>query len=303
VDLVLVVDNASTDSTAALLAELQARDHRVMVERQNRNRGGAWGFARGLRRADQLLAGHGWVLLFDDDSWPEPDCIATFHARIPCYRREGVTAVGAAVFNSRGQPVEANRPVLNLFRRPYEVLRLTLPSSRCFRDLYHVPGHLLAAGDQQLAVDSISFVGLFLHLDSLPAGKARYPLGALFLYSDDTIYPLHLVSNGRRMILDTALVFRHDTQAGGAATPWLFPLWKHYYVVRNSFLMNRALSGVWYVPLCVATVLLHALKGLRLWLRTGDGTLLAMVGLGLIDGVRNRYTRPHAELVRRCEAG
>lgn len=301
VDLVLVVDNASTDATPAVLAELQARDHRVVVERQTRNRGGAWGFARGLRRADLLLAGRGWVLLFDDDSWPAPDCIATFHARVSRYQLEGVTAVGAAVFNSRGQPVEANRPVLNLFCRPAEVLRLTLPSSRCFRDLYHVPRHLLASGDQHLAVDSISFVGLFLNLDALPTGKARYPRGALFIYSDDTIYTLQLVRNGRRMILDTALVFRHDTQAGGAAKPWLLPLWKHYYVVRNSFLMNRSLSGLWYVPLCVATVLLHALKGLRMLLRKADGTLLAMVGLGLIDGIRNRYRRPHAELVRRCE--
>jgi GT2 family glycosyltransferase len=303
VDLVLVVDNAPTDGTPAVLAEVQATDHRVRVERQRRNRGGAWGFARGLRRADQLLAGRGWVLLFDDDAWPEPDCIATFHDRVSRYRREGVTAVGAAVFNSRGQPVEANRPVLNLFSRPVEVLGLTLPSCCCLRDLYHVPGHLLAHGDRHLAVDSISFVGLFLNLDSLPAGRVRYPRGALFIYSDDTIYTLQLVRNGRRMILDTALVFRHDTQAGGASTPWLLPLWKHYYVVRNSFLMNRALSRLWYVPLCIATVLLYTLKALRMRLRRGDGTLLAMVGLGLIDGVRNRYTRPHAELVRRCEAG
>jgi hypothetical protein len=78
-------------------------------------------------------------------------------------------------------------------------------------------------------------------------------------------------------------------------------LWKHYYVVRNSFLMNRSLSGLWYIPLCLATVLLHALKGLLLRLRQGDGTLLTMVGLAVMDGVRNRYTRPHEELVKRCE--
>jgi GT2 family glycosyltransferase len=301
VDLLIVIDNASTDATPVILAELQARDNRVMVERQKRNRGGAWGFARGLRRADQLLGGCGWVLLFDDDSWPEADCIANFHARVSSYQRQHVTAVGSAVFSYNGHLVEANRPVLNLFRRPAEVLMKTLPSSHCFRDLYHVPAKILSFRDQQFVVDSISFVGLFLNLETLPTGKGRYPRGGLFIYSDDTTYTLQLGRTGRKTILDTALVFRHDTKAEEAATPWMLPLWKHYYVVRNSFLMNRALSGFWYGPLCVATIVIHILKGLQLQLWQGDGTLLIMVELGVMDGLRNRYTRPHEELVRRCE--
>lgn len=301
IDLLLVIDNASTDSTPRMLAQLQLMDHRVIVDRQSRNRGGAWGFARGLRRADQLLGGRGWVLLFDDDSWPEVDCIANFHARVSSYRLDNVIAVGAAVFSCDGRAVEANRPVLNLFRRPVEVLRCTLPGSHSFRDLYHVPVSILSSGVQRLSVDSISFVGLFLNLDHLPCGKARYPRGGLFIYSDDTTYTLQLSRSGRRTILDAALVFRHATQAGGASTPWLQPLWKHYYVVRNSFLMNRALSGLWYLPLCLATVIIHTFKGLRMQLRNGDSTLLAMVGLGVMDGIRNRYNRPHADLVKRCK--
>jgi rhamnopyranosyl-N-acetylglucosaminyl-diphospho-decaprenol beta-1,3/1,4-galactofuranosyltransferase len=300
VDHVLVIDNASSDNTQEVLAAFQARDPRLVVERQRRNRGGAWGFARGMRMADQWLGGRGWLLLFDDDSWPEADCIARFRARLPDYRRAGLAAVGSAVFAADGRAVEANRPVLNLFRRPAQVLALTSRHSRSFRDLYHVPHGLLARGGQRLAVDSISFVGLFLDLEALPQGRGRYPRGGLFIYSDDTTYTLDLGRRGRRAILDTDLVFRHDTQAGGAATPWLFPAWKHYYVVRNSFLMNRSLSGLWYVPLCLATVLTHAIKGLRLRYRNGDGTVLAMVALGVRDGLRNHYSRPHKDLEARC---
>jgi rhamnopyranosyl-N-acetylglucosaminyl-diphospho-decaprenol beta-1,3/1,4-galactofuranosyltransferase len=302
VDLVVVIDNASSDATQQVLAEFQARDRRLVVERQRHNRGGSWGFARGMRLADQLLRREGWLVLYDDDSWPEPDCIARFHARVPAYRREGVVAVGAAVFASDGRPVEANRPVLNLFRNPARVLALTALRSHSFRDLYHVPCNLLRQGGLRLDVDSISFVGLFLDLQALPPRRSRYPCGALFIYSDDTLYTLELGRRGLRTILDTDLVFRHDTRAGGAATPWLSPAWKHYFVVRNSFLMNRALSGLWYVPLCLATVLTHSLNGLHLLWLNRDGSVLAMVFLGVRDGLRNHYSRSLADLEARCKS-
>lgn len=300
VDLVVVIDNASTDGTAQLLAEMREREPRLVFERQARNRGGAWGFARGMRRTNQLLGGRGWLLLYDDDSWPEPECIGRFHENVTFYVQEGIAAVGAAVFNSDGRAVEANRPVLNLFRRPARVLALTGRRSGSFRDLYHVPHSLLRRNGQRLRVDAISFVGLFLHLEELPARRGRYPRGSLFIYSDDTTYTLELGRRGCKTILDTDLVFRHDTQAGGAATPWLTPAWKHYYIVRNSFLMNRALSGLWYAPLCLATVLTHTAKGLLLRWRNGDDTLIRLVWLAAWDGMRNHYSRPHAELMARC---
>lgn len=300
VDNVLVIDNASSDHTPEVLAQFQARDGRLLVERQRKNRGGAWGFAQGMRHANRWLDGRGWLLLFDDDSWPAPECISRFRAHLPEYRREGVAAVGAAVFAPDGWAVEANRPVLNLFRRPAEVLALTAVSSRSLRDLYHVPLSVLCRSGQRLNVDSLSFVGLFLNLEGLPTGKGRYPRAGLFIYSDDTTYTLELGRHGCRTILDTDLVFCHDTLAGGAATPWLMPAWKHYYVVRNSFLMNHALSRLWYGPLCLATVLTHAMKGLLLLWRQRDNTLLAMVKLAANDGMRNHYGRSHAELEARC---
>ncbi len=300
VDRVVVIDNASTDSTQALLSDWQARDPRLLVERQRRNRGGAWGFARGMRIADRLLQHQGWLLLFDDDSWPQPGCIERFRDRIEAYQNAGVAAVGAAVFAADGRAVEANRPVLNLFRRPLAVLSLTMPRGHSFRDLYHVPNSILRRPGQWIDVDSISFVGLFLRLEALPKRRGRYPRGSLFIYSDDTLYTLDLGRRGCRTLLDTDLVFQHETRSGGAATPWLSPAWKHYYVVRNSFLMNRALSGLWYLPLCLATVLTHALKGVQLLLSKRDGRLLHMVVLAVRDGVSNDYSRRHSELEARC---
>lgn len=300
VDLLVVIDNASSDSTPELLAEFQARHHRLIVDRQRKNRGGAWGFARGMRVANRLLGGSGWLLLFDDDSWPAPECIARFHDRVSRYRSQGVAAVGAAVFAMDGRVVEANRPVLNLFRRPVKTLLLTATCSSSLRDLYHVPRSLIDRAGQWLEVDSISFVGMFLDLEALPLGRARYPRGALFIYSDDTTYTLQLGRIGCRMFLDTDLVFCHDTNAGGAGTSWLIPSWKNYYIVRNSFLMNRSLSHFWYIPLCLATVLIHAFRGLYLYCFSRDSNVLDMVLLGVRDGLINCYSRSHADLERRC---
>ena len=296
VDIVVVIDNASTDNTPELLKAWQRHDKRLYVERQSRCRGGSWGFARGMRWADQLLQGKGWLLLYDDDSWPEPNCIKNFRRNVARYQHQGVTAVGAAVLDLKGQPVESNRPVLNLFCRPRQVLSITFKYCRSWRDLYHVPRQCLERSGEQLAVDAISFVGFFAHLDTLPRGRGRYPRGALFLYSDDTSYSLSLVRQGKRLILDTDLVFRHNTKGGGAAVTWLEPVWKHYYIVRNSFLMNQSLSRTWYLPLCLCTVGLHALKGVLRVCRHGDTRLWRLVWLGAYDGMQNNYGRPHTIL-------
>lgn len=296
VDHVIVIDNGSTDHTARLLEEFKRTDSRLVVERQRRGRGGSWGFARGMRLGDRLMRSKGWLLLYDDDAWPEPGCINTFRRRMRAYEDQGITAVGAAVFGRDGKAVESNRPVLNLFRRPLAVLKQTAPTARSLRDLYHVPHGVLDRSGNQVRVDSISFVGLFLNLRGLPQGHMRYPRGGLFLYSDDTTYSLGLVRCGRRLLLDTDLRFRHATKGGGAAARRLTPAWKHYYIVRNSFLMNYSLSKLWYVPLCLATLATHVGRGLLDGCQQGDWSQLKLVLLGAWDGMRNYYSRSHEAL-------
>jgi rhamnopyranosyl-N-acetylglucosaminyl-diphospho-decaprenol beta-1,3/1,4-galactofuranosyltransferase len=75
-DRVIVVDNASTDGTGAMLA---AEHPEVDTLTLSENAGGAGGFYEGLRRAHGL--GADWVWLMDDDTIPEPPCLeALLHA-------------------------------------------------------------------------------------------------------------------------------------------------------------------------------------------------------------------------------
>jgi rhamnopyranosyl-N-acetylglucosaminyl-diphospho-decaprenol beta-1,3/1,4-galactofuranosyltransferase len=69
---IIVVDNASTDGTAAMLAE---RYPQVTVLRMAENLGAAGAWAAGLSYA-VFEKKHSWVWSFDDDSVPAPDALA-----------------------------------------------------------------------------------------------------------------------------------------------------------------------------------------------------------------------------------
>lgn len=71
-DQVLIVDNASTDDTASVLAEYEGRPT-VEVLRLTENTGGAGGFATGMGRAYERGADYVWIM--DDDCYPDSDAL------------------------------------------------------------------------------------------------------------------------------------------------------------------------------------------------------------------------------------
>ena len=76
-DAVLVVDNASTDHTPAVLAA--ATNPGLQVIRSADNLGGAGGFHLGVRTA--YLAGFDRIWLMDDDVIPAPSCLTVLMAQ------------------------------------------------------------------------------------------------------------------------------------------------------------------------------------------------------------------------------
>ena len=70
---VLVVDNASTDDTAAVVQQLRQSDSTVYYRSTGANLGGAGGFNFGMRWA--VEAGYRFVWVMDDDCFPKPDAL------------------------------------------------------------------------------------------------------------------------------------------------------------------------------------------------------------------------------------
>jgi GT2 family glycosyltransferase len=223
----MVVDNASTDGTAALLAG--CADPRLQVLRLAANRGGAGGFEAGIA-ALRAEGGYDWLVLMDDDARPEPGALAAFAAA----ERAGAEAWLAAAYHPDGRICEMNRPWTNPFWHPKTLLQ-TLISGR---DGFHLGDAAYAAPARP--VDGGAFVGLFLSARALEL--AGLPDGRLFLYGEDVLYTLALSAAGGRIRFDPGLVWEHDcaTLAGDGA---IRPLWRAYYFHRNQVLVYRRAAG------------------------------------------------------------
>jgi GT2 family glycosyltransferase len=280
---VLVVDNASGLPTKAVLAGID--DPRLMVRRLDENLGGAGGFEAGLRDAAQTLSPD-WLLVLDDDAWPDPGALAAFHA----LDLTGWDAVAAAVRHPDGALCEMNRPILDPFRSPRLLLRTLAGGGR---EAFHLTARDYD-GTSLRAVDGASFVGLFLSADVV--ARHGYPDGRLFLYADDALYTQAMTKAGYRLAFAPQVRFTHDSQTYSRSDPRMRPLWKVYYYHRNLTLLYRQATGVFFWPV----MLLHVPRwALRLRHHGGERrTFLRLFLTGLRDGLANRVSRTHAEVLR-----
>ncbi len=93
---VVVVDNASTDHTARVLAGVELPCP-LLVEHLPANVGGAGGFAAGMARA--ISEGAGWLWLMDDDVVVLPDALASFRPW-----QERYSCIHGRRYDAAGQP-------------------------------------------------------------------------------------------------------------------------------------------------------------------------------------------------------
>ena len=278
----LVVDNASSDGTAAWLAE--QTDERLVVRRSEANIGGAGGFELGMRVAMAEWSPD-WVLLMDDDARPYPDALRRFHAE----DRSGYEAWSAAAYHPDGRICDMNRPWINPFWHKRAFFRTAFGGGR---DGFHLNAADYAA-DAPLPIDGASFVGLFLSRRAVTL--AGYPDGALFIYGDDVLYTLLLSKSGGRIAFDPALRFEHDFTTFEGAKQRFRPLWKCYYHHRNLLMVYRRAAGWLFYPILLVVLPKWALK-----IRDHKGEKMAFAKLMLRavrDGLRRKRDVSHDVVV------
>ena len=265
-DTVIVVDNASTDESAAAVRE---RFPDVTLERLARNTGGAGGFAFGMALA---LAGDADLIwLMDDDTVPEPGALAALLDARDRHPGGPPALIASRVVWTDGRPHPMNTPRVKPFAREAERRAAA------------------AAGCQPIR--SASFVSVLV--DARVAAARGLPQADYFLWNDDFEFTTRLL-RGQAGLLCPASVVVHKTAAFGATD--LDPGPRFFYEVRNKIWTLR--SGAALAP---AERVLYGGSTLRRWARTfaksrDRRALRSSLAKGIAAGVRTR-PRPTEEVL------
>ena len=266
-DAVVVVDNASTDGTAAAVAgEFPGVDLVVLQV----NTGGAGGFAAGMQRAlEHHSADLLWVL--DDDTVPEPGALE--HLVRAWAQRPGQppALVASRVVWTDGREHPMNTP-----------RRSPLAGSR---------ERAAAAAIGCAPVRSASFVSVLL--DAAAVRRVGLPVADYFLWNDDFEFTTRLLREHAGLLCPASLV-EHRTRKFGDSEADPGP--RFYYEVRNKVWLFTRSGGL--RPL--ERGLYGASTAVR-WVRTFRAspdrrTLRQAAGRGLRDGLR-RGPRPNDEVL------
>jgi rhamnopyranosyl-N-acetylglucosaminyl-diphospho-decaprenol beta-1,3/1,4-galactofuranosyltransferase len=217
-DAVVVVDNASTDATPEVLAQLTAELVTPLhVVRLDRNTGGAGGFHAGMVTAAELDADLYWLM--DDDGQPQPDCLATLLEHVDRY-----DFLGPAVVAEDDQ------------RRLCFPIRIP-GTARVVHDLADVER---AAVDGLLEDVVIPFNGVLVTRDLV--SRIGLPREEFFIWGDDVEYLWRARRAGARVATVVPTRFLHPV-VGDLGTPMMFGRTtynhtpsdlKHYCMVRNN---------------------------------------------------------------------
>jgi rhamnopyranosyl-N-acetylglucosaminyl-diphospho-decaprenol beta-1,3/1,4-galactofuranosyltransferase len=238
-DAVFVVDNASTDHTADVLAAATVAGLEVI--RPDENLGGAGGFHLGVRTAHGR--GYDRIWLMDDDVLPAPDCLGVLMAQ----DEDCLLAVGAA---RAGDLVEKAAVRFDL-RNPFAIKPKTETVETAYRSRDQMP--------ERVEVQNVAFEGFLVRRGVIDA--IGLPDPSFFIFYDDVDYAVRARRAGYRIwaVRDAVLVrqldFDQQHDLGG---------WKGYYMYRNLFAVHLRYGE-------------NALVRLKPWLVTAAVVLLSPV--------------------------
>ena len=210
---VIVVDNASTDGTADLLAA--RADLPLQIVRLEENTGGAGGFHTGVRRAQQ--EGFDRLWLMDDDVVPAPDCLEVL-------MRLDEDCLMAVREDRGGRLVEKSALRFDL-TNPLAIRPKTAAVDTTYDRRADMPG--------LVAVENVAFEGFMVRRRVVE--EIGLPDAAFFIFYDDCDYAIRARRAGHTIwaVRDAVLVRQLDFDQQHALDGW-----KGFYMYRNLFLVH-----------------------------------------------------------------
>lgn len=212
-DGVIVVDNASSDGTADLLAS--RTDLPLQVIALSDNTGGAGGFHRGLEAAREQAFDRMWLM--DDDVVPAPDCLQV----LMDIDEDCLMAVRE---DREGRLVEKSALRFDL-SNPFVVRPKTAAVDTTYSARQEMPA--------LVPVENVAFEGFMVRRSVVQ--EIGLPDPSFFIFYDDCDYALRAREAGRTIwavrdaVLVRQLAFDQQHALDG---------WKGYYMYRNLFTVH-----------------------------------------------------------------
>jgi GT2 family glycosyltransferase len=253
-DRVVVVDNASTDGTPAMVRE---RHPRAELLELGENRGSSGGFHAGLAAAH--AGGATWAWIMDDDTIPTPSALeALLAAPDPPPGRPSPLLLASCVVWSDGTMHPMNQPV---FKRDPQ-----LYVDACERGL--------------LPLRTATFPSLLVHREAID--RFGLPHAHYFIWSDDWEYTSRILRREPLGYLVPGSVAEHRTKTAHTAVTESGP--RFYFHVRNWIYMLR---GNAFSPAEKLSLVFWLVLSLQGYLRSNRGSAdsLHTIWRGLRDGV------------------
>ena len=213
-DAVIVIDNASTDHTADVLA---AATHvrGLQVHTQTDNLGGAGGFHRGTRIAYEQ--GFDRIWLMDDDVVPAPDCLSVLLA-------QDEDCLMSVRENTDGSLIELAATRFDL-ANPLAIK----PKTASVVSTYGSRGRM----PERVRLENVAFEGFMIRRCVVEA--IGLPDPSFFIFYDDVDYALRARRAGFEIwaIRDAILVRQLDFSQQHDLSSW-----KGFYMYRNLFAVH-----------------------------------------------------------------
>lgn len=236
---ILVVNNASTDDTKDILESWQREDdlYQKYVINLDDNIGGSGGFFFGEKEA--LLHDADWVMLADDDAYPNPDYIKGLTQYLQMYASKDVSVVCGTVLED-GKVFNNHRSIINnLWKWNYRRILTEKEYSAT-----------------SLPIDLVSYVGPLINRDKLQ--RAGLVNKDYFIWNDDMEHSIRLKKEGDIIYIPKYIIY-HD-----CTTEHFQFNWKFYYGIRNQLDLFRRhffKQFIWLSVLIFFKTLMCPLKG------------------------------------------
>lgn len=210
-DVILIVDNASTDDTKSLVQARGKENLGIRYLRLPENVGGAGGFHEGIKAAYAYGAQYFWIS--DDDAYPEPDAIEKLIHAITEFEARHVWRPSFAC--SRVEWTDNSLCEMNTPRPVWDWPRYVQP------------------GNAWVLVDSCSFVSVLIPRWAVQ--QHGLPIADYFIWFDDAEYTRRLARSYPGIFCPESRVI-HDTPENRGVNFALVDaksLWKFKYGARN----------------------------------------------------------------------